>query len=98
MIGGSVDELTAIDVDHLAGNEVRRDRRQECHDLAARLSQGPTLALGLTKELLNDELSMDLWAAIETEARAQAFLMKTHDFREAYDAFVQKRPARFEGR
>lgn len=66
--------------------------------LAERLAQGPSFALGRTKELLNEELSMDIWSAIETEARAQAILMQTHDFREAYDAFVGKRPPKFEGR
>lgn len=71
---------------------------EEAGALARRLAAGPALALGLTKELLNQELDMELFAAIDNEARAQAFLMQTHDFREAYDAFVGKRPARFEGR
>ena len=67
-------------------------------DLATRLAQGPTLALGLTKELLDEGLHGSLMSALDNEARAQAMLMKTHDFREAYDAFVEKRPARFQGR
>jgi enoyl-CoA hydratase/carnithine racemase len=70
----------------------------EATALAERLAAGPTLALGLTKEALDQEGSMDLLGAIDNEARTQAMLMKTHDFREAYDAFVAKRPARFEGR
>lgn len=65
---------------------------------AQRLAQGPTFALGMTKELLNAELSADLFGALENEARAQAACMLTRDFREAYDAFTQKRPPRFEGR
>lgn len=65
---------------------------------ARRLAQGPTFALGMTKELLNGELSMDLWNALDNEARAQAVCMQTKDFREAYDAFSNKRPPRFEGR
>lgn len=65
---------------------------------AKRLAEGPTFALGMTKELLNGELSMDLWNALDNEARAQAVCMQTKDFREAYEAFTQKRPARFTGR
>ena len=38
---------------------------------------------------------MDLTAALETEARAQARAMEHPDFREAYEAFVAKRPPRF---
>jgi enoyl-CoA hydratase/carnithine racemase len=65
---------------------------------ARRLADGPTFALGMTKELLNGELSLDLHNALDNEARAQAVCMQTKDFREAYEAFVQKRPTRFTGR
>ncbi|MGV3619549.1 MAG: enoyl-CoA hydratase family protein [Archangium gephyra] len=65
---------------------------------ATRLANGPTFALGMTKELLNAELSQDLWNALENEARAQAVCMQTLDFREAYDAFSNKRPPNFQGK
>lgn len=65
---------------------------------ATRLANGPTFALGMTKELLNGELNMDLWNALENEARAQAVCMQTQDFREAYDAFSNKRPPNFQGK
>ena len=65
---------------------------------ATRLANGPTFALGMTKELLNGELSLDLWNALENEARAQAVCMQTQDFREAYDAFSNKRPPNFQGK
>jgi enoyl-CoA hydratase/carnithine racemase len=71
---------------------------EEAHALAQRLASGPTFALGMTKELLNAELSSDLSNALDNEARAQAVCMQTKDFREAYDAFTQKRPPRFTGR
>jgi len=65
---------------------------------AKRLAQGPTFALGMTKELLNGELNQDLNGALDNEARAQAVCMLTKDFREAYEAFTAKRPAQFTGR
>jgi len=65
---------------------------------AARLAAGPTFALGVTKELLDEEQDGSLFAALDNEARAQAMCMQTRDFREAYDAFVEKRPPRFTGR
>ncbi len=38
---------------------------------------------------------MDLASALEAEAQIQASLMLHPDFREAYEAFRDKRPARF---
>lgn len=70
----------------------------EAMALARRLASGPSFALGITKDALNEELALDLLAALEGEARAQAVCMQTHDFREAYEAFVAKRPPKFEGR
>jgi enoyl-CoA hydratase/carnithine racemase len=65
---------------------------------ATRLAEGPTFAIGMTKELLDEEANQDLRAALNNEARAQAACMLTKDFREAYDAFVEKRPAKYTGR
>ena len=65
------------------------------HDFAKRLARGPAFALGKTKEMLNRELDMDLQAALESEAQAQAICMQHPDYREAYEAFVAKREAKF---
>ena len=62
---------------------------------AAKLSAGPSFALEITKDALNREASMDLPGALEAEAQIQAALMMHPDFRESYEAFVNKRPARF---
>jgi enoyl-CoA hydratase/carnithine racemase len=70
----------------------------EAMALATRLANGPTFALGMTKEILNAELHMDLFQALDNEARAQAVCMQTHDFREASDAFSNKRTPNFQGR
>jgi enoyl-CoA hydratase/carnithine racemase len=64
-------------------------------ELAERLAQGPRFALAKTKELLNRELNMSLEAALECEAQAQAICMQHPDYREAYEAFVNKREAKF---
>ncbi len=70
---------------------------EEAMAWATRLANGPTFALGMTKELLNGELNMDLGGALDNEARAQAVCMQTKDFREAYDAFSNGRPPQFVG-
>jgi enoyl-CoA hydratase/carnithine racemase len=65
-------------------------------DFAERLAQGPAFAIGKTKELLDREAHMNLEAALECEAQAQAICMQHPDYREAYDAFVAKRAPKFE--
>src|SRR5256885_5790838 len=54
---------------------------------AKRLAQGPMLAISMTKHMLNHELSMDLVAAIEAEAQAQALILMGEDHRIFYEAF-----------
>jgi len=71
--------------------------QDEAATLARSLADGPTFAHGMTKALLHREWSMDLDAAIDAEAEAQAICMATGDFRRAYDAFVAKTRPRFEG-
>lgn len=68
----------------------------EATDFATRLARGPSEALGVTKQALNAEASMDLVSAMEYEAQAQAACMQHPNFREAYEAFRAKRDARFE--
>jgi enoyl-CoA hydratase/carnithine racemase len=51
--------------------------------LAAKLAAGPVEAHAVTKRMLNRELHLDLAAAIEAEAVAQAACMQTEAFRKA---------------
>jgi len=64
--------------------------------LAEQLARGPSFAIAKTKEMLNRELDMDLVTALECEAQAQAICMQHPDYREAYEAFVAKREAKFQ--
>jgi len=69
----------------------------EATKCARDLAAGPTLAHAVTKKMLHREWSMDVDAAIDEEAREQALLMETNDFRRAYEAFAAKTMPRFEG-
>jgi enoyl-CoA hydratase/carnithine racemase len=71
--------------------------RAETDALLERLVRGPQAGLRATKRALDAELPMDLEQALASEARIQAELMLGPDFREGFDAFVHKRPARFTG-
>ncbi|MCG8590219.1 MAG: enoyl-CoA hydratase [Proteobacteria bacterium] len=67
-------------------------------DWAARLADGPPLALSLSKQLLNGAYAGGLREALDAEGMAQAVNIASDDAREAFTAFFQKRPPRFEGR
>ncbi len=66
-------------------------------DLAARLAEGPTIALGLAKRLLNRSLDVDQASAFFEESMAQELVTRTADATEGIDSFVQRRPSSFRG-
>ena len=74
-------------------------RLEELNDatrtLAERLARGPSFALAMTKEMLNREMDVSLDTALEWEAQAQGLCMQHPDYREAYEAFVEKREPKF---
>ena len=62
---------------------------------AEQIAEGPSFALEITKDALDREATADFRSALEAEAQIQASLMTHADFREAYEAFVAKRPPKF---
>jgi enoyl-CoA hydratase/carnithine racemase len=69
----------------------------EAQGFARTLADGPTFAHAMTKKLLHQEWAMDVDAAIEAEAQAQALCMQTQDFHRAFEAFAAKKTPKFEG-
>ncbi len=65
---------------------------------AARLANGPTQAIGMTKRMVQNEWHMDLISAIESEAQAQALMLMGEDHRIFYEAFRDKTKPEFVGR
>ncbi len=58
---------------------------------AARLAAGPSFALEVTKKMLYREAAMDLDAALAAEVEIQSICMQDANFREAYEAFRERR-------
>jgi 2-(1,2-epoxy-1,2-dihydrophenyl)acetyl-CoA isomerase len=65
---------------------------------AGRLAGGPTVALSLTKGMLNNSMTVSVDQALEDEARSQHIAFSTEDLKEALAAFVDKREPSFTGR
>jgi 2-(1,2-epoxy-1,2-dihydrophenyl)acetyl-CoA isomerase len=65
--------------------------------IAHKLSEMPTLALGLTKRLLNQSLTNDLEAQLSAESDLQIQAGSSNDYKEGVTAFVEKRKPEFKG-
>jgi 2-(1,2-epoxy-1,2-dihydrophenyl)acetyl-CoA isomerase len=66
--------------------------------LVQHLASGPTVALGLTKWLLDASASASLDDHLAAEAFALELSSRTEDFREGMRAFAERRAPKFEGR
>jgi 2-(1,2-epoxy-1,2-dihydrophenyl)acetyl-CoA isomerase len=66
--------------------------------LAGELAAGPTVALGLTKALLNASPDNDLRRHLADEAYAMELSSRSPDFREGLRAFAERRSPEFGGR
>jgi len=62
-----------------------------------RLATGPTLALSLSKRLLDASSSVTFEQALEDEARCQHITYTSQDVQEGIGAFLERREAKFRG-
>lgn len=65
---------------------------------AQHLAKGPTLAYRNAKKALRDSFNHDLEGQLALEAQLQGELGASRDFKEGVLAFIEKRPAQYEGR
>lgn len=74
-------------------NRVVEDERlmDEVHALALQLAEGPDMALGFMKKLVNRSVLADLDETLELEGFAQAMCFESKDFKEGVQAFFEKR-------
>ena len=66
-------------------------------DLAGRLADMPTRAIGMSKRLFDRAAESTLEDQLELEAQLQSAATKTNDFREGVAAFLEKRKPEFTG-
>jgi 2-(1,2-epoxy-1,2-dihydrophenyl)acetyl-CoA isomerase len=67
-------------------------------EVAGAIADGPPLALSMTKRALDAAGTSSLAQALELEGLAQTVNVASEDMKEAFVAYFEKRPPRFEGR
>ena len=72
--------------------------REETSKMALELGNGPTMAMGIAKRLLNQSYESDFDTLLRLENSYQALLRLTEDHREGVKAFFEKRKPEFKGR
>ncbi len=71
---------------------------EEGMKIANQLAAMPTQALWLTKKALNESMYNSLSAQLVLEDKLQTQASETSDYKEGVNAFLEKRPAIFEGK
>jgi len=81
-------------------NEVTSDEdlMKRSLEFAAKLASGPVFAMGLIKQIVQQGYDQDFHDALVLGAQAQAIARNTFDHKEGVQAFIEKRPPRFQGR
>lgn len=68
---------------------------EEANKLAGQLAEGPKMALGLMKKLVNRSVFSEFDESLELEGFAQAMCFESADFKEGVKAFFEKRKPNF---
>ncbi|WP_293010569.1 enoyl-CoA hydratase-related protein [Mycobacterium sp.] len=98
MLGDEIAGATAAEWGIVHGAVADGELDSAATALVTKLSESPTVALGLTKWLLQSGNGLDLDRHLQNEAMALELSSRSEDFREGLAAFRDKRDARFQGR
>lgn len=98
MLGEEITGATAANWGIIHGAYPDNQLDSAASELVAKLGDAPTVALGLTKWLLQSGNGLDLDRHLQNEALALELSSRSEDFKEGLAAFRDKRNAKFEGR
>ena len=98
MLGREISGTTAAEWGIVHAAVPEGDLEDAAGELISTLAEAPTVALGLTKWLLQSGNGLDLDRHLQNEAMALELSSRSEDFREGLAAFRDKRDAKFQGR
>jgi 2-(1,2-epoxy-1,2-dihydrophenyl)acetyl-CoA isomerase len=98
MLGEPVDGHRAADWGMVHAAVPAAQVSTEARALATELACGPTVTLGLVKNLVREGLADDFDSHLAREALALELSSRSQDFKEGIAALAEKRPAQFTGR
>jgi 2-(1,2-epoxy-1,2-dihydrophenyl)acetyl-CoA isomerase len=98
MLGGTIGAAEALRIGLVHEVVAAGELSRRSAELAARLASGPTHAFAALKREMWESASSSMDAVLALEAELQAALALTADHQRAVRAFLEKRPAEFEGR
>jgi 2-(1,2-epoxy-1,2-dihydrophenyl)acetyl-CoA isomerase len=98
MLGEEITATTAAEWGIIHAAPPEGELMSEADRLIGKLAESPTVALGLTKWLLQSGNGLDLDRHLQNEAMALELSSRSEDFKEGLAAFRDKRDARFSGR
>lgn len=96
--GEAIEAQRALELGLVAKVVPHEKLMEEAMEMARKLAQGPTRAIGMIKRMLNRSFESDLETALEMEASLQGVAVSTPDVVEGITSFMQKRPPNFTGR
>lgn len=97
MLGDKVGAKEAVELGMIYKSFPADQFEEEVNKLAETMANMPTLALGLTKRLLNKSLTNSLEEQLAMESKLQIQAAESHDYNEGVTAFVEKRKPAFRG-
>ena len=97
MLGDKVSAKEAVELGMIYKSFEAENFEEEVNKLAETMANMPTLALGLTKRLLNKSLTNSLDEQLAMESKLQIQAAESHDYNEGVTAFVEKRKPEFRG-
>jgi enoyl-CoA hydratase/carnithine racemase len=92
----AIDARTALDWNLVSRVVPLAELLPTAHQLADRVAANPSHSLRLTKRLLREAMHTRLDSVLELSAAYQAIAHKTPDHAEAVQAFLDKRPPRYD--
>jgi 2-(1,2-epoxy-1,2-dihydrophenyl)acetyl-CoA isomerase len=97
LTGRKFDALEALDMGMIARAVPSEDLMLAAIEIAGSLAAGATVALGMTKNLIDQAWQLTLEQVVELETFSQAVSRSTSDHREGLASFSEKRPSEFTG-